>query len=210
MRVLLLTTLALLALVPAGDAASSCGSLVSGGTRYPVRVVTGQIACSDAVAALGAYLDDGTAPDGWACARGHFGDPYAAHCARTPDGGVEVEARNPEALTAPSSARRGAPLSVTASGLRFGRYTLTLVADEQPARRARCLADVGTARRTTGGWVTLRGTVPRRLRCYQGANVLLGAVPAAAGAYHLVVGVKVAPDGWSAARSFPRRPVRVR
>lgn len=201
---------AALAGAPAGDAATSCGKLVSGGTRYPVRVVSGDIACSDAVATLGAFLDNGVPPDGWTCARGHYGDPYAAHCARNPNGDVVVEARNPPDLSSPASVRRGKRLSVIGSGLIGGRYTLTVVSDVSPARGVRCLADVGRARRTSGGWVTLAGTVPSRLRCYQGLNTFLGRVPAPAGRYHVVVGVKVSPAGWSGSRSYLRARLRVR
>ena len=57
---------------------------------------------------LGAYLDEGTAPEGWSCSRGHFGQPYAARCARTPEGEIVVEALNPEEVAAPASVRRGA------------------------------------------------------------------------------------------------------
>jgi hypothetical protein len=190
-------------------APTPCGTVVSHGTRYPVRVTAGTIDCSSAVAILGAYLDEGAPPEGWVCSRGHYAQTYAAHCAREPDADVVVEAGNPTTVSAPRRVRRGATLTAIASGLRAGRYRLTIVADAAPARGARCLADLGASRRTRGGWVTLTGRVPRRLRCYQGASIRLGTVPAHAGAYHLVVGVKVAPAGWDADRSFLRRALRV-
>jgi len=193
------------------QAARSCGSVTVEGTRYPVRIVSGEVGCAEAVSTLRGYIADAVATEGWSCARGHFGQPYAARCARTPEGEIVVEALNPEEVAAPASVRRGASLDVTASGLDAGRYTLTLVADKVPARGVRCLANVGAARRRAQlGWVRFRGRVPRRLRCYQGAGTSLGAVPAHAGAYHLVVGVKVAPAAWNADRSYLRRQIRVR
>src|SRR5436305_6107876 len=155
----------LVAALAAALAAQPCGALHAHGERYPVSVTTGTIDCPTAISALRTYVADARVPSGWACARGHYGQPYAAQCARLPGGDVVVEADNPTTVGAPSRARRGARLTAIASGVRAGRYRLTLVADAAPARGARCLADVGAPRRTTGGWVTLSGRVPSRLHC---------------------------------------------
>lgn len=189
---------------------AGCGSVVSGATKYPVRIVSGDVACSDAIAALGGFLDQGTGPAGWICARGHYGDRHAARCASDPDGVTVVEAVNPPAVDAPRKARQGKRVTAIGSGLEDGRYSLTLVSDEQPVRGARCLARVGGRRVTEGGWVTLSGRIPRKLRCYQGLNSFLGKVPTSRGAYHLVVGVRIAPAGWDGDHTFIRRRLRVR
>ena len=104
----------------------------------------------------------------------------------------------------------GEYVTFTASGLKPGRYTLTLVADDAPARGARCLARVGKPRRARDGEVRIRGRVPGRLRCIQGANVELGRIDTTPGRYHLVLGVKVAPAAWSTKHSFIRKPLRIR
>lgn len=193
--------------VPAQGAPRGCGAVAAGGKRFPVRVVRGAVSCAAAATTLRSYLRESRAPRGWVCALGHYGDPWAAHCATA---SAFVEARDPADLAVAPTARRGAALTAVASGLRAGTYRLTLVSDVVPARGVRCLADLGGPVRTRGGWATLRGVVPRRLTCVQGATTVAGRVTAAAGRYHLVVGVKVAPGGWSARFSYLRRAIRVR
>jgi hypothetical protein len=107
-------------------------------------------------------------------------------------------------MTAPSSARIGAAVTVHASGLIKGRYALTLVADFHPARGASCVARIAPPLATRRGAVTLSGPIPRRLVCYQGLATALGPVPTTEGSYHLVVAEPVAPAGFTARGSFLR------
>src|SRR4051794_26207968 len=175
---------------------------------YPVRIVQGTVSCATARKALGDFLDDGSQPSGWFCARGHDDQPFAAQCASTPDGTIVIRALLKPQLSAPPTARIGRRVRVSATGLASASYSLTLVYDKPPAHNARCLADVGAKKHSRGGSVVLSGAIPRTLTCYQGLNVKLGKVPTVAGAYHFVVGEKVGPAGWGDA-SFLRKAVHV-
>ncbi len=112
-------------------------------------------------------------------------------------------------LVAPRSAKVGAAVTVHASGLINGRYALTLVSDSHPTRGASCVARLSKSKATSGGAVTLSGTIPRKLACYQGLATSLGAVPTAAGSYHLVVAEPTAPAGFDARGSFVRSALHV-
>ena len=185
--------------------AVDCPPINTGGYVYPVRIVEGEAACGDARRALSQFLSKATQPDGWFCTRGHGSQRFAVHCATTPDGKVIVEAGLPRA----PRARVGSRVSSSASGLKAGRYTLTLVLDKAPARGARCLATLDGPKAARDGEVSLAGRIPSKLRCYQGLNTLLGTVPTSAGRYTLVTGVKVAPAGWDGDASYIRRPLRI-
>ena len=112
-------------------------------------------------------------------------------------------------LVGPKSAKVGAAVTVHASGLIRGSYALTLVADSHPARGASFVARLSKSQATRQGAVTLSGTIPRKLVCYQGLATLLGAVPTAVGSYHLVVAEPTAPAGFDARGSFVRSAVHV-
>src|SRR5690348_2543926 len=185
-------------------AASTCDP-VSG---FPVRIVQGTVACATARSTLGAFLRDGSQPDGWFCARGHDEVPFAAQCASTPDGKIVIQALDKPSISAPKTARIGHRVRVSGVGLTSARYSLTLVYELRSARNAACVADIGKPRRSHNGSVVLTGVIPHRLTCYQGLNVKLGTVKTAPGSYHFIVGKKVGPAGWGDA-SFVRRPVRV-
>ena len=205
--VLLAAAVALPAVANGAGAGDRCGTVAADGATYGVKVVEGEIGCAAAVSALQAFLDESEAPAGFTCVRGKFGDPYGAQCANET---ARVQALNRPRMDAPRSASVAGRVEVVASGLKRGRYTLTLVADDQPARNARCLARIGTVQRTRGGWASFEGAIPKELRCYQGAGVFLGPVPTGPGAYHLVVGVKSAPAAWNGSRTFLRRKLRLR
>ena len=112
-------------------------------------------------------------------------------------------AAGPRVLT-PRAAKVGATVTVHASGLVKGSYALTLVSDSHPARGVSCVARLSRSRPAHHGSVTLSGAVPRQLTCYQGLATSLGAVPTAAGGYHLVVAEPTAPAGFDARASFVR------
>jgi hypothetical protein len=107
-------------------------------------------------------------------------------------------------VLAPRTAKVGATVTVHASGLVRGSYALTLVSDSHPAHGVSCVARLSRSRTAHHGSVTLSGSVPRQLTCYQGLATSLGAVPTAAGGYHLVVAEPTAPAGFDARASFVR------
>jgi hypothetical protein len=107
-------------------------------------------------------------------------------------------------VLAPGTAKVGATITIHASRLVKGSYALTLVSDSHPARGVSCVARLSRSRTAQHGSVTLRGTVPRQLTCYQGLATSLGAVPTATGRYHLVVAEPTAPAGFDARASFVR------
>ena len=111
-------------------------------------------------------------------------------------------------IHAPASARLGGRVTVTTTGLVRGRYALTLVSDQQPARHAFCLARLGTAVRASTH-PAFSATIPHRLRCYQGVATFLERVPARPGAYHFVVGVPIAPAASDGDHSLVRAAVRI-
>ena len=175
---------------------------------FPVRIVQGTVSCAVARKTLSGFLEDGSQPAGWFCARGHDAAPFAAQCATTPDGEIVIQALDKPALSAPARARIGHRVRVSATNVSSATYALTLVYDVPPARNARCLADVGARRASRNGDVVLTGVIPRRLTCWQGLNIKLGTVRTEPGRYHFVVGKKVGPAGWGDA-SFLRRAVRI-
>lgn len=185
-------------------AASTCDPVAG----FPVRIVQGAVSCATARDTLGAFLDKGSQPDGWFCARGHGSAPYAAQCSSTPDGKILIQALVKPSISAPKTVRIGHTVRVTGVGLTSARYSLTLVYELTTARNAACVADIGKRHQSRNGSVVLTGVVPRRLTCYQGLDVKLGTVKTAPGRYHFVVGKKVGPAGWGNA-SFVRRAVRV-
>ena len=114
-------------------------------------------------------------------------------------------------LSSPRSAKVGDVVSVTATGVKNGgRYALTIVADERPTPRAFCVARIGKRHKPTKGRVKLRGTIPKRLTCYEGNGEELGRVRTSPGSYHLIVSVPRGPTGSSGKYSFVRRALTIK
>jgi hypothetical protein len=113
-------------------------------------------------------------------------------------------------LTGPSAARVGDTLSVTATGLKPGRYTLTLASDSRPTLRSSCVARLAGPTRTSAGRVALSGVVPKRLTCWENDSVKLGKVKVTPGAYHLIVAVPTGPSGYDVKYSFVRRALKIK
>jgi hypothetical protein len=113
-------------------------------------------------------------------------------------------------LSAPSTAHVGDTVKAKASGLKDGRYALRLVADKQPNKNAYCLKRLTKRHATVNGKVTLKGTIPARLTCYQGNGPKLGTVKVTPGSYHLLVSVPFGPTGSSANYSFVRRALKIK
>jgi hypothetical protein len=112
-------------------------------------------------------------------------------------------------VSAPSKAHVGDSVSASASGLKTGRYALTLVSDSRPGLHAACVARIAGPHRTSGGAVELEGRIPRRLTCWENDSVRLGRVKVTPGAYHLIVAVPDGPSGFNASFSFLRRALRI-
>src|SRR3954468_20000088 len=93
-------------------------------SAYPVQIVQGTVSCATARKTLGDFLADGSQPTGWFCARGHNDQPFAAQCASTPDGTIVIRALLKPELSAPTTARIGRRVRVSATGLTSARYAL--------------------------------------------------------------------------------------
>jgi hypothetical protein len=113
-------------------------------------------------------------------------------------------------LSAPRTAHVGDSVKASAGGLKAGRYVLRLVSDSHAGRSTACVARVAGRKAAKHGAVTLTGTVPRRLTCWENDSVKLGRVPVKPGAYHLVVGVPDGPTGFSAKHSFVRSALTIK
>jgi hypothetical protein len=115
-------------------------------------------------------------------------------------------------LVAPSSARVGGRITVSAHGVTPGRYTLFLEFTElAPAGVAAtgCLAKVGSAATAVGGSVKISGTLPKRLACHQAEGPTEGYVTVKAGRYALDLGGFLPPAGFSGGESFLRRAIHL-
>ena len=112
-------------------------------------------------------------------------------------------------FSSPSTAHVGDQVTVKASGLKAGRYVLTLVSDDQPTPRSFCVKHLTKRHKTVGGKVTLTGTIPKRITCYQGNGPKLGTVEVTPGGYHLLVSVPDGPTGSNGKFSFVRRALKI-
>ena len=110
----------------------------------------------------------------------------------------------------PFKASVGERVKVTVTKFKPGTYALTLVAKDRPARNASCLERIGR-RMPVGdsGSTTFEGRIPKRLRCYQGANKWLGRIKTTPGAYRFVIGRRVDKAAWDPKKSFLRRAVKI-
>ena len=112
-------------------------------------------------------------------------------------------------MTAPSRARIGARITVRATGLKPGRYTL-LLAVQLPTGgvdTTSCSAPVGSAR-ARAGKVTISGTLPRQLACRIGEGPLEGHDSVRPGKYVLSLGILLPPAGFRGG-SFVKRTIQL-
>jgi hypothetical protein len=112
-------------------------------------------------------------------------------------------------FSSPSSAAVGDQVTAKASGLKPGRYALTLAAAEQPVRGAFCVKRLTRRHAASGGKLSLTGTIPKRVTCYQGNGAKLGSVKVRPGKYYLIVSVPNGPTGSSGKFSFVRHTLRI-
>ena len=113
-------------------------------------------------------------------------------------------------LSAPRSAHVGDKVTASASGLKAGRYALTLASDDRPGRTADCVARLGKRKRAVDGKVSFTRTIPAKLTCWENNSVKLGRVKVTPGAYHLIVSVPDGPSGSSVKHSFVRRALTIK
>ena len=113
-------------------------------------------------------------------------------------------------LKSPKKAHVGDSVTANASGLKAGRYALTLASDSTPGPRAACVARVAGLKRAVDGKVELTGDIPAHVRCWENNSVKLGRVKVTPGAYHLIVAKPDGPSGFDAQHSFVRRALTIK
>jgi hypothetical protein len=113
-------------------------------------------------------------------------------------------------MSAPTAAKVGSRITVSASGLKPGHYTLELAVEVLPggALPTSCVGRIGTAT-AVGGHLRIAGKLPNRLACYQGVGAAGGYETTVPGNYHLSLGVSFAPNGFSGSGSFVMRKIHL-
>jgi hypothetical protein len=113
-------------------------------------------------------------------------------------------------MSAPAAAKVGSHITVSASGLKPGHYTLELAVEVLPggASPTNCVGRVGTAT-AVGGHLRIAGKLPGHLACYQGVGAAGGYKATTPGNYHLSLGVSFAPNGFSESGSFVMRKIHL-
>jgi hypothetical protein len=112
-------------------------------------------------------------------------------------------------FSSPSKASVGDHVTAEARGLKAGRYALTLAAADQPARGAFCVKRLTRRHAAVGGKLSLTGTIPTRITCYQGNGPKLGTVKVTPGSYYLIVSVPDGPTGSNGKFSFVRHSLKI-
>ena len=113
-------------------------------------------------------------------------------------------------MSAPTAAKVGSRITVSASGLKPGHYTLELAVEvlSGGASPTSCVGRIGTAT-AVGGHLRIAGKLPGRLACYQGVGAAGGYETTVPGNYHLSLGVSFAPNGFSGSGSFVMRKIHL-
>ena len=111
-------------------------------------------------------------------------------------------------LGSSTTGRIGGHVSINASHLNAGHYTLLLLeiaSHPKGGQQTDCLGKIasGTAK---NGSLTLSGTVPSKLNCVQ-ANKSVGTISTKTGKAYLVIGVFQPPGGFSANGSYVKRSI---
>jgi hypothetical protein len=113
-------------------------------------------------------------------------------------------------FSSPSTASVGDQVTAKARGLKAGRYALTLAAAEQPVKGAFCVKRLTRRHAAVGGKLSLTGTIPKRITCYQGNGPKLGTVKVTPGSYYLLVSVPNGPTGSNGKFSFVRHSLKIK
>jgi hypothetical protein len=113
-------------------------------------------------------------------------------------------------MEAPSTAVIGSRITIRASGLKPGHYTLELGYDALPGGAAPtdCVGAVGSAT-AHGGALTISGKLPTRLGCYMGVGPVEGYQKATPRTYDLTLGVEFHPNGFTKTASFIIRKIKL-
>jgi hypothetical protein len=82
--------------------------------------------------------------------------------------------------------------------------------DNTPGPLAACVARVARSKPAVNGKVTLTGTIPAKVQCWENNKVKLGTAKVKPGAYHLIVAKPDGPSGFSAKQSFVRRALTIK
>ncbi len=106
---------------------------------------------------------------------------------------------------APATAALGSRISVTATGLKPGHYTLVI---SRVAGPTECLALIA-AGDATHGRLKLSGTLPRRLSCYLGRQSTFGSITFTTGTYFLTIGELVPPTDFASTASSVKTRIRI-
>ncbi len=113
-------------------------------------------------------------------------------------------------MSATATAPIGSRVTVRASGLKPGHYTLELGFEALPGGAAptNCVGTVGSAT-ANAGRVTISGVLPTRLGCYMGVGAVESYQTARPGTYDLTLGVMFHPNGFSDTASFIIRKIHL-
>ena len=113
-------------------------------------------------------------------------------------------------MRAPATAPIHSRVTIRASGLKPGHYTLELGFEALPggAGPTNCVGAVGAAT-ARAGRITISGVLPSRLACYMGVGAVEGYQTAKPGAYDLTLGVRFHPNGFSDTASFIIRKIHL-
>jgi hypothetical protein len=115
-------------------------------------------------------------------------------------------------ITVPASARSGAPVTVRASGLASGRYSLILgftALAPHGLPPTVCFAKVGSSASAAVGKVTISGKLPTRLGCHQAAGPIEGHISVKPGKYFLAVGALVANGVFDYGKSYVKHTIQI-
>jgi hypothetical protein len=113
-------------------------------------------------------------------------------------------------MRSPATTAIGSRVTIEASGLTPGHYTLELVFEalRGGAGPTNCVGTVGSAT-AHAGRVTISGKLPTHLACYMGAGPVEGYQTTKPGTYNLTLGVSFHANGFSNTSSFIIRKVHL-
>jgi hypothetical protein len=114
-------------------------------------------------------------------------------------------------MQAPATARIGSRVTVKASHLDAGRYTLLLAIETSTsgALPTVCTGLVGVARTAVAGRVTISGVLPTRLACHQGVGPTLGHFNVRPGRYRLTLGIFMPPADFVYGKTLVKHEIRL-
>jgi hypothetical protein len=114
-------------------------------------------------------------------------------------------------MTTPRTAKLGSRITVTASGLKPGSYSLWLALEVLPGGAAPtiCSGKIGATVRPVDGKVRITGTLPSLLGCYMGVGQVGRRRTTPGDNYHLTLGDSFHQNGFDENKSFVTHIVRL-